>query len=288
MKNITLNDKSIPIIEGGYFDKYQTKVDSNLLQEIESTLNKDCSFFKSPEKKQISYGDMDLWVPINYYDCSAIQGVFTASAKELKKILPEELSPLCILPNVGLLAITSFNYRLTDVDPYNEFSIMIVTQKPNSKSFGPLTIMRNQMKREAYGYVWQLPVDTALAEFLGKESYSFPKYVTDITFEQNEDKVSSSVMNNGKPEITITGKTIRTKKNKIINANILLHHNNEIASVVSQVNPLQSGTSYLNSSVKLELGDGSIADKLRTLKIGRSIRYDYMPDIQIKLKDNNF
>ena len=288
MKKIILNDKTIPIIEGGFFDTYKTKVDLKDVESIEKQLNKDCSFFKSHEKKLQSFGNMDLWVPINYYDASAIQGIFTANAKELKKLLPKELNPICILPNVGLLAITSFNYRSSDADPYNEFSVMIVTEKPNSRSFGPFTIMMNQMKREAYGYVWKLPVDTALAEFLGKESYSFPKYITDITFETEKKIVSSSVMNNGKPEITLIGRKIKTKKNKLINANILLNHNNKIANVVSQVNPIQAGISYRNSSCKIELGEGPIADKLRTLRIGRSIRYDYMPDIQIKLKPKNF
>jgi hypothetical protein len=85
-------------------------------------------------------------------------------------------------------------------------------------------------------------------------------------------------MRDGKPEITLKGKKIKTKRDKIINAHVLLHHKGKIAEAISRVNPIKTGISYNSSSCTVEFGNGPIADKLKTLEIGRLIRYDYMPD----------
>ena len=280
MKEIKLGKYDIEIEDDGYFDKYATKVN---IDKIGQELNLDISFFKTEKKVSRSYDGIELAVPIYYYDNSAIQGIFTADFKKLKELLPPGIEPIKIFPGRGLIAFTSFNYRISDIDPYNEFSIMIIVHKPNTKGFGPLTVIKSQLKRDAYGFVWNLPVTTPLANLLGRISYSFPKYITEITFDDNGNEIISSIMRDGKPEVTIKGKKIKTKKDKIINAHVLLHHNGNIAEAISRVNPLETGTSYSSKNFSLELGTGPVAEKLRTLEIGKMVRYDFMPNIQIML-----
>jgi len=280
MKKIQLGKYDVEVAENGFFDKYKTNID---IEKIGKELSVDVDFFNTYKKEIRTYDGVELSVPIYYYDNSAIQGIFTANYEKLKSLLPAGVEPIKIFPGRGLIAFTSFNYRISDIDPYNEFSIMVVVNKPGVKGFGPLTIMKSQLKREAYGFVWNLPVTTPLANLLGKISYSFPKYVTKISFEDKNDMIISSIFRDGKPEVTIKGRKIKTKKDKIINAHVLLHHKGNIAEAISRVNPLQTGVSYLSKNCEIELGSGQIADKLRTLEIGKMIRYDYMPDIQIML-----
>ncbi|MDT8273865.1 MAG: hypothetical protein RRA35_11815, partial [Desulfomonilia bacterium] len=80
------------------------------------------NFFKCLD--QIENRDYDVKLPIFYYDNTAMSAIYTASTRQVKKLLPsDKMYPVEMFPGRSLMVFTAFEYRRTDIDPYNEFSI---------------------------------------------------------------------------------------------------------------------------------------------------------------------
>ena len=66
-------------------------------------------------------------LPVFYYDNTAFTAIFAAPTSRLKRLLPHpDLRPVELYPGTGLMAFTCFEYRRTDIDPYNELSIAVL------------------------------------------------------------------------------------------------------------------------------------------------------------------
>ncbi|MBW1643478.1 MAG: hypothetical protein JRJ76_11620, partial [Deltaproteobacteria bacterium] len=84
----------------------------------------DHDFFKGIKQWDIQLGDMKGVLPVFYYDTTSMTAIYTASTKKVKQLLPSpKMNPIEIFPGKCLAAFTAFEYRKTDIDPYNEFSI---------------------------------------------------------------------------------------------------------------------------------------------------------------------
>src|SRR5512140_429854 len=63
-------------------------------------------------------------LPVFYYDNTAMTAIYTASTALVRGLLPHpDMHPIEAWPGRALVAFTAFEYRRTDIDPYNEFSI---------------------------------------------------------------------------------------------------------------------------------------------------------------------
>lgn len=63
-------------------------------------------------------------IPCFYYDATHFSVGFPAPLKALEALLPSsEIQPLRVTPKRGLLHVGVFEYRETDVGPYNEEAV---------------------------------------------------------------------------------------------------------------------------------------------------------------------
>jgi len=121
-------------------------------------------------------------IPILYRDASSVTAIFPARAKVAQRMLPHrELRPTLLGPGVASVAVTFFEYRDTDIGPYNEMAVSIPCvygQRPV-----PLwTVARQMRRRTLSAYVLQLPVTTEIARVGGVELYGFPKIVAPVDY----------------------------------------------------------------------------------------------------------
>jgi hypothetical protein len=221
-------------------------------------------------------------LPVFYYDNTAFTTIFSAPTSRLKRLLPHpDLKPIELYPGTGLVAFTCFEYRRTDIDPYNELSIAVMASLRGFTLPG-LSLLTQVARRVFHAYVWKLPVTTEVARVGGVELYGYPKFIAGIDFERSASTIACHLSENGKPILTLRGPALPTGRGKItryvttsIKDGVPL-----VANVVTD--PLEYAESFTGAGATLELhGDHPIAADLRAVGLSRKpVLYQYAPKTQ--------
>lgn len=284
MKTVLLGEVPVSVLEGGLYDRYRLQPE---LKSIKKEFNiDDISFFESVPKHAFDQGVIGIgYFPVYYYDMGFIQAVFTADAAALKKLLPSsDLKVTGILPGRGMIVFTAFQYRVSDVDSYNEIAISVIVNKPYKKLPGFLAFLSAQLKQENWASVWQLPVTTDLACTGGKINYNFPKFIANIDYVSRDGHDECTMKDGGgNTVIKLSGRQLATAPHKTLINHSVCYKDGKLWDVPVWQNPVQTASSLKAADFTLELGRGEIPDVLRTLKIGRMLRYDYTPKAQTML-----
>ena len=130
-------------------------------------------------------------LPVDSRDTPALMAVFPLSAARAKELIPgEEVHPLRLWGDVGLLVITVVDYRTTDIGSYIEFSISIACT--HGLEAAPPVLPA--LLRGRYGtgqFVVDLPVSTEISVKGGKGIWGMPKHQANLDFVIRDDKVWS-------------------------------------------------------------------------------------------------
>ncbi|UCE55735.1 MAG: acetoacetate decarboxylase family protein [Desulfobacterales bacterium] len=236
-------------------------------------------FFRGIKQWEFNLREMQFKLPVFYYDTTTITAIYTASTSKVKKLLPlPQMNPLELSPGKCLVAFVAFEYRETDIDPYNEFAIafLITYDKPQIPFF---TAFMQMYRRRMMAYVWQLPVTTEIARVGGVELYGYPKFIADIEFQKEDDQLSCHLSETGNKILSLRGAVLpvtRGKNSRIITYSLI----NDIPLVTNiHINQLEFAENRDKQAAELEIGsDHSICEELQ--KIGLSatpIQYQYSP-----------
>lgn len=192
-------------------------------------------------------------VPSFCYGNLSMNAVFTASTNKVRSYVPHpDMHPVEIFPGRCLLSFTAFEYRKTDLDPYNEFSL----------------------------YVWHLPVTTETARVGGVEFFGYLKFIADIEFTRSGDKLRCDLSEKGSRILSMEGKMLPTEPGKRLRY-ITYSLNGGVPLVTNIcVNPLQFAQSRASDAVSLEIdGDHPIAKELQEIDISDTpTAYQYSPN----------
>ncbi len=246
-------------------------------------MERDMEFFKGVIQVETELEGQKAKFPVFYYDASSITGIFLAKKSKLKKLLPKaEYHPLTIAPGVGLLAITAFEYRDTDINPYNEVSISIPISYRSRPKLPGVKLLSSLFKNEFHVYIHHLPVTTKIALDGGIIVYNYPKFLAQIDFEKKEDGIYVRLLEDKRLILSMKGKKINAqKRNKFRYITYPVKDGNaQHADVL--INAINFGISLNPSDLKLELGkEHPIAKELEDLLIFKKpIQYQYIPKFQ--------
>ncbi len=222
-------------------------------------------------------------LPVFYYDNTSFTAIFSAPTSRLRRLLPHpDLKPIELFPGTGLIAFTCFEYRRTDIDPYNELSIAVLASLKGLTVPG-LSLLAQVARRIFHAYVWKLPVTTEVARVGGVELYGYPKFLAGIDFEHPAGGIACHLSEGGKPILTVRGPALPTGRGKVtryvttsIKDGIPL-----VANVVTD--PLEYAESFtVGGDAAVELhGDHPIAAELRDVGLSRKpVLYQYAPRTQ--------
>jgi hypothetical protein len=130
-------------------------------------------------------------LPVDSRDSPALMAVFPASAERIAALLPgEEVHPVRLGGDVGLLVVTVLDYRTTDIGSYVEFSIAVAcTHGPR-----PAPAVLPGLLRGRYGtgqFVLDLPVSSEVSVKGGKGIWGMPKHQANLDFRIGPDHVTS-------------------------------------------------------------------------------------------------
>jgi|GEM_PF-316271 len=222
--------------------------------------------------------DREGKLPCFYYDTTSLTAIYTAATREIRALLPrKEMYPLEVIPGRCLIAFTAFEYRKTDIDPYNEFAISFPISY-NRPQIPSLTAAWQMAWRNISAYVWQLPVTTEIARKGGVDMYGYPKFIADITFEKRTDAITCTLSENEETILALTGKILPVRREKVTRFTTYSVIDGIPLKANVLINPIQFAQSMAKTSAAIELGSHPIARMLKTFELSRKpITYQYSP-----------
>lgn len=286
---IDIAGHAVPVVKGGLYDRYRSNPPLSVIAaELPGV---DLSWFKGLEKRKVNIG-FESYSPNFYYQNSRVTAVYTADLDALRALMPQEVlatvHPLQIWPGRGLIAFTAYTYEHCDNDAYNEVAVSIITNKPGKANLGPLTLIGQSMSGDFWGYVLKLAVNTELARVRGVVGYNLPKWLTGIDRKEDAQSVVYDITDSqtGKVDVSFKAKKLDnlSRDVDIVTSSFTnLNHQGQLAYGYAVSRQLSHGSSRDAGSVTLTLGEGSLSNYLRALKLGKMMKYEYVPEFQSAL-----
>lgn len=286
---IKIGKHDVPVVKGGLYDRFRSRPPLSVIA-TESPAT-DLSWFKGITKDKVDIG-FETWSPNFYYENSRVTVVFTADLARLRELIPlkvlELVQPLQVWPGRGIVALTAYAYHYCDNDSYNEIGLSVVTNKPRSSNWGPFSLMGQSVSNDLWGYVLKLPVDTELARVRGVVGYNLPKWLTRIDYSEGENNVVVKIFDSETQALDVTLQTRKldvsfSKKTVVINSFTNIDPQGRLTTGYTISRQLRHASTSSADAVKLMLTDGSLSRFIASLKLGKMLKYEYVPEFQAAL-----
>jgi len=246
-------------------------------------MERDTSFFRNVFQIEADFKGEPAKVPVFYYDATAITGIFYAKASVLRRFMPKkEYHPLTILPGVGTIAITCFEYRDTDIRPYNEISISIPMSYKCRSWIPGVKMLAGLRRNEFHVYIHHLPVTTEIALNGGVIVYNYPKFLSTIDFEHSDRMITVTLAEKGETILKIHAEKIPTGMSKVFRYVTYPVKDDRAQHADILLNAKKFGQTFNPKYLRLELGDTHrISKELKEAIIwNKPLLYQHMPEFQ--------
>lgn len=230
--------------------------------------------------------DFPSKTPLFFKDLSMMLAIFEVDAKVAKRYLPSsDFKLVSPFPGKALVGINCFEYKDTDIGPYNEVSIAIAVENKKWKP-GFVSVVGSTLSQNFHANILQLPVTTDVALHGGLDFFNYPKYKANIEFQENTSERTCTVSDNDELLFSFTMKKLKTKsydQNKSFNAfNKALFNsypiiNDQIMQADLLVNQIEKGTQWMGKGFTVQIGDHEKSQLLKELKLGRLMQQVYLP-----------
>ncbi len=286
---IDIAGHAIPVIAGGLYDRYRSNTPLSVIQSEAPDV--DLSWFSTLKREKVDIG-FESYSPNFFYKNSRVTAVFTADLDRLRELMPaevlKEVQPLQIWPGRGLVALTAYSYHYCDNDAYNEVALSIVTNQPGKSNLGPLSLLGQVFSKDFSGYVLKLPVNTEIARVRGVVGYNLPKWLTEIRFDDSGDTLSIEITDSstGKLDVSLQARkldSLSEKSSLVTNRFMNLDHSGQLQTGYAATRQLLSASSMSSDSIDIKLESGQLSQYIQSLKLGRMLRYEYVPSFQLAL-----
>lgn len=287
--SISIAGNDVPVPAGGLYDRYRSNPPLSVIATEAPDV--DLSWFKGLKKDKVNIG-FESYSPNFYYKNSRITAVFTADIARLRELMPaavlKEVQPLQVWPGRGLIAFTAYAYHYCDNDSYNEVALSIITNKPGHSNFGPFSLISQSLSKDFWGYVLKLPVNTELARVRGVVGYNLPKWLTSIDVKDSAQSLAFTIADSktGKTDVVFEGKKLADLSRDVVMVNngfTNLDQQGHLTYGHAISRQLIHASSSSADAARLVLSDGSLSDYIKSLQIGKMLKYEYVPEFQSAL-----
>lgn len=241
---------------------------------------RDLAFFEPVTQHPVSWREGEVPSPVFYYDLTSLSVSFLTPLEKIRRLLPSDrLHPLRVTPTKGVTTIVGYEYRDSDIGPYNElllgFPVSIDWRAPMVLG------LRRAETQSAAAYVWHLPVTTEIARDLGIEVAGYPKFLASIEFESSGGWIHCRAEEEGRRILSLSVRRPRVKKvGRRWPVDVLTFREGQVLRSPLVVNIRELGSSMRPANAHLELGDHPVSDELRELDPGRVVSIQYSPNSQ--------
>jgi len=218
------------------------------------------------------FSNIDLQqVATCYYDWSMIAADFEAPVSNVLEILPtEKLKPLQIKTGITRVTLMAMAYRQIDnLTPYNEFGVGIPVA----------SLEKDHHPGTPIYFISHLPVTTQQACDGGVIYYGFPKFVAQISFDQEGETTRSTVNAEGQEIILLEVGSLSTTYQALDFCTYSVKDDKLLKTLI-QVEG-QSGMTENQPGANYILGTHPYGAELSGLEMSQnSVRSQYAPKLQ--------
>ncbi len=236
-------------------------------------------FFKEIEHSPVPWRQYQLHVPVFYQDMRFMSVSMLAPMERIRALLPSRrMKPYRVTPWHGAFSISTYEYRQSDIGPYNEVSIGVpVTIDDETPVF---TGSLRRLPDAPMAYSHHLPVTTEIAREVGAEFAGYNKFLADIVFEEAGNWLACKLIADGKHVLTLSGRMLNVKRSVRYRLHPITYRRGYILRSEFVISEREMGESRSGADVKIELGEHQIAEELRELQLGGVLGYSYCPRAQ--------
>ena len=207
-------------------------------------------------------------MPVVVRDATSAAATFLVNAAAARRLLPEGLDVVELLPGRALFSIACIQYCDNDLGNYNEVSLAFFVRRRDEAGGVPwlgaaMALMRSRLAT----WIWKLPVDQAFTCAAGRGIWGFPKTIEEITFTEPEGRSSCRLVMGGRHVLTMA--MARGGSRTLPDASMITY---TVIDGRLYRTPFSSGASGVGihlGGVELALGDHPIANELRALGLPR-------------------
>jgi len=248
---------------------------------------RDAPFFNDTPRKILDMAGQQIELPILYYDLRCITSIFTAKTSRLRKLLPHpNFKPIEMWPGTGMLGITAFEYHDTSIGPYNEVAITIPIRFPPRFVFPGIAAVSMMRTNVFHVYIHHLPVTTEIALKAGVQFWNYPKFLAEITFQDNDENLEVTLKENDSLILKIFARKLVARRSARLQFHTYSIRENVVMHGFVDGRAAQLGAVMMGNVARLELGEHRISKELIDLGIGETARSGhYIEGMMTKLYD---
>lgn len=239
-------------------------------------MSRQSPFFEGVPQVEATLAGEPAKLPIFYYDGTAQTAVFPARLVAARRLLPDpRFVPARLAPGVGAVAVTCFEYRDTDIGPYNELAISVVLNDPPFAANLPgRALLAGLRDKQLHAWVHHLPVTTEIARVGGVELYNYPKFIASIDFDEKAGRRTCRLGEGEERILTLDGPLIDTPRSGELQLFSHLWMDRQPQSSEFKLNVLAGGRCLRPGAARLALGERHpIARELAGLLLSRRSLY---------------
>ncbi|WP_280236071.1 acetoacetate decarboxylase family protein [Nocardia cyriacigeorgica] len=283
---VDLGGRTVAVPKGGLYDRYRMNTDLDEVSRDPRVSSVD--FFRKLRKTKVDSPIGETLTPNFYYRISTTRLTMLARTRAIRERLPRELAPLQVAPGLGLVSVMFFRYDVCDIDFYTEAAVGVAVRPARHGRLGFLDLVTALDNDHLDSYVLSLPVSSDIAQVRGHDGYGFPKWVTDLDVDIDADRTVAHVANdNGDTDLALAVATpAQTAFASGAHVSSLTSYTcigGVWHSTLSQTNVLSAGTARLPRNLDLQIGQGRMADDLRSLEPIKAVRLDVTTEGQLAL-----
>lgn len=283
---VDLGGHLVHVPKGGLYDRY--RMDTDLDEVARDPRVGSVDFFRKMTKTRVESRIGPTLTPNFYYRVSTARLVMLARSRAIRSRLPKELVPLEVAPGVGLISVIFFRYDVCDIDFYTEAAVGVAVRPARHGGPGVFDLLSSLGDDHLHSYVLSLPVNTEIAQVRGHDGYGFPKWVTEIDVDIDAHRTTARVANEaGGTDLALSVATPAQTRyptgQRVSSLTSYTSIDGRWHSTFSQTNALAVGTVRFPRGVDLQMGQGRLAEDLRSLKPIGTVQLDVTTDGQLAL-----
>jgi Acetoacetate decarboxylase (ADC) len=283
---VDLGGRTVAVPKGGLYDRFRMNTDLDEVARDPRVRSVD--FFRNLRKTTVDSPIGETLTPNFYYRISTARLTMLARTRAIRDRLPRELAPLQVAPGVGLISVMFFRYDVCDIDFYTEAAVGVAVRPARHGGLGFFDLATGLANDHLHSYVLSLPVSSDIAQVRGHDGYGFPKWVTELDVEIGEDRTTARVANDtGGLDVALSvptpAQTGFGSGERVSSLTSYTSIDGVWHATLSQTNELSTGTASLPRDIDLRIGQGRMADDLRSLRPIKTIRLDVTTEGQLAL-----
>jgi hypothetical protein len=210
-------------------------------------------FLSRVQRSHASIDGLDFELPVVIREARIFSAVFPASARRLRGLIAEQgLVPAQLIPGMGLVQLTAYEYSDTDIGPFNEFSVVIPLYSPGFPKLPFFNLNKARTTREVHNYLIHRGATSETAVRILGGYHRWPEFVSSIDFDEDGEWLTCTWKEGDDLICRLRGRKISARHMGVVK--VFIYTPQHPQAQRADINPDQSATTRGSTNAELTLG----------------------------------